>query len=168
VKISSEENEDNRWLFFILIIFFLCIISFVIYIIMQEWYKRKYETHLFKNRNNLYNLIKYIENAKKKNLTDNQIYSKLKKTGWKSEQINYALNKQSGKRTGMFEVPFIKILNKFKKKKVQPLNQNIPQKKMSFNPMKKIFKRKNVQGINPNAPQNKNIRFNPNRKFKKF
>jgi len=38
---------------------------------------------------------------------------KLRKAGWKSEQIDYALKKHAGKTTGMFEIPVLKFLNIF-------------------------------------------------------
>lgn len=94
----------------------LLIIALVIYILLQEWYKRKYESHLFKDKNELYNLIFFIKNAKNKNLTDKQIIDQLKKTGWKAEKIEYALNKFYGKRTGMWEIP---IFRWFEKRKMQ-------------------------------------------------
>ena len=101
---------------------------------MQEWYKRRYENYLFKNRNNLYNLISYIENSKKKGMKDGEITSKLKKSRWKSEQISYVMRKYSGKRTGIFEIPIDKILTIFKKKNIlkkQVQNKNLPIKKVN-------------------------------------
>ncbi len=53
---------------------------------------------------NLYNLINYIENEKKKGTGERDIAGKLKKSGWNSEQVTYALRKYAGKRTGMPEI----------------------------------------------------------------
>ncbi|MAH03401.1 hypothetical protein CMI39_01295 [Candidatus Pacearchaeota archaeon] len=131
---SEEEGKKSKWIIFILVIFLLIFIGFVGYIIMQEWYKRKYENYLFKNRNNLYNLISYIENSKKKGMKDGEITSKLKKSRWKSEQISYVMRKYSGKRTGIFEIPIDKILTIFKKKNIlkkQVQNKNLPIKKVN-------------------------------------
>ncbi|MBU2562106.1 MAG: PKD domain-containing protein [Nanoarchaeota archaeon] len=141
---DSEDGGDNKngfsnWIFviIILIVFF----GLVLYIIMQEWYKRKYETHLFKNRNYLYNLINYIENAKKRGMTNQEIEEKLKKSGWTSEQIRYAMRKHAGKRTGMFEIPIDKVLNKFKRKKT-----DVPKKQVPFQP--KTYRPQRFSGAN--------------------
>lgn len=153
LSITEEPDEKNEKLskmaLFILIVFLLAIIGVVIYIILQEWYKRKYEAYLFKNRNELYNLISYIQSSKKKGLEDKEIIVKLKKAGWKFEQITYVIRKYSGKRTGMLEIPVGKILGKFKKEKVK----NITPGKLRGNfPRSKTF-----------SP-----RFNPKRTGKRF
>ncbi|MCK4553334.1 PKD domain-containing protein [Candidatus Pacearchaeota archaeon] len=103
IEIGEEEN-GFKWIFFIFILFFLILTGGVVYVILQEWYKRKYESHLFKKKNDLYNLMIYITQERKKGSSDKEIYSKLKKSGWSSEQANYVLRKHSGKRTGMFEI----------------------------------------------------------------
>lgn len=113
---TTEESGNYKWVFFVLIIFFLVVVGFVFYIILQEWYKKRYETYLFKDRNFLFNLISYINNMKKKGMEENVIEGKLRKAGWNSEQINYVMKKYLGKRTGMFEIPVDKILKKFGKK----------------------------------------------------
>jgi PKD repeat protein len=139
VKIVPE--EPPRWIFLILIFMFLFFIFLTIYIILQEWYKRRYETYLFKDRNNLFNLVIYIETSKKKNLSEKEIYKALKKAGWNSEQIDYALKKHSGKRTGMFEIPgtrklLEKIENLFKKKKIPENSSIVP--RQGFYPRKRF------------------------------
>lgn len=83
----------------------LLFVSFIVYIMLQEWYKKNYESSLFKDKNQLYNLIYFIGNAKRQRLDDNQIKQKLKKEGWKGEQITYAIRKFYGKRVGMWEIP---------------------------------------------------------------
>ncbi len=83
--------------------------TLVLYIILQEWYKRRYERHLFKNSNDLYNLVNFIYNARVSGLSDNEIRKKLKGTGWTGERITYAFKKIDGKRTGMWEIPIFKI-----------------------------------------------------------
>ena len=123
VSDTFEEGDDegtSKKIIFILIISLLAIIGFVAYIILQEWYKKKYEAHLFKNKNSLYNLINYIENAKRKGVESGMMEERLKKVGWSSEQIRYVTRKYSGKRTGMFELDVGKILNRLKKKNVLP------------------------------------------------
>ena len=58
------------------------VVAFGLYILLQEWYKRNYENYLFKNKNNLYNLLFFIKNAKAKGLRESAIVSKLKKSKW--------------------------------------------------------------------------------------
>ena len=132
-SINGKEKKISKWVLFILILFLLAIIGFIVYIVLQEWYKKKYENYLFRNRNNLYNIITYINNAKKKGLENEEISIKLKKAGWNSEQVKYVMKKYSGKRTGMFEIPIEKILSKFKKK-------NIQQQKTAISPNQNLHK----------------------------
>ena len=99
--------------------FFLFIAGIAVYIFLQQWYKHKYETYLFKNRNFLFNLINYIDNQKKKGVKESEIFRKLKKAGWNSEQVNYVLRKYLGKRTGMLEIPIERILKRFKQSSPQ-------------------------------------------------
>jgi len=115
---TEKERSFSKNVLFVLILALLLIIGIASYIILQEWYKKKYENHLFKNKNDLHNLVMYIENSKSKGLKNKDITGKLKKVGWKPEQINYVIKKHSGKRTGMFEIPIGKIFNIFKKEKV--------------------------------------------------
>ncbi len=98
-------------------IILVILIGLIAYIIMQEWYKRYYEKHLFKNKNDLYNLISFIDNSRKQGEGRLDIVKKLRKAGWKSEQITYAYKKLKGKRTGMWEIPVMRIFEKIKLKK---------------------------------------------------
>ncbi len=109
---TTKEDQTFKWIFFGLIIFFLLLFVAVVYIILQKWYSKRYETHLFKNKNDLYNLISFIENSKRKGIENNKIIESLRKSGWSHEQINYIVKKYLGKRTGMFELPVQKILKK--------------------------------------------------------
>lgn len=112
----------SKWVYFTLIIVFVIIIGFLVYLILYDWYKKRYETHLFRDRNNLFNLVNYINNEKIKGTSDNDLIKNLKKSGWSSEQITYALKKYEGKVTGMHDIP---ILNLFKRKnKIQVKNYN--------------------------------------------
>ena len=117
IDISEDKERLSRQTIFILSIILAFFIGFIVYIVIQQWYKRKYEDYLFKNKNDLYNIISYIESAKKRGLKDKEIRVKLKKVGWNSEQVTYVMKKYAGKRTGMFEIPIDKVLNLFKKKK---------------------------------------------------
>jgi len=112
IEIGGIE-KGSKWVFFIFVLLFLVLVGVGLYILLQEWYKKRYEGYLFKKKNDLYNLMVYITEGKKKGLSNKEIYSKLKKAGWNSEQVNYVLRKHSGKRTGMFEII------SFEKKKTQ-------------------------------------------------
>lgn len=116
-------GEESKWGLFTAVIIGILIIALIVYIILQQWYKHKYENHLFNDRNNLLNLIHYIDNATKKGLNENEIDERLKKAGWNSEQREYALKKYAGKRTGMFELPITKILEKLKKDEDKEITQ---------------------------------------------
>ncbi len=83
------------------------IIALAIYIFLQEWYKKNYENSLFKDKNQLYNLIYFISNAKRQSLSDDEIRKRLKGQ-WRLEQINYAIKKFEGKRAGMWELPIFR------------------------------------------------------------
>ena len=115
----TKEGQLKKWILFSIIAVIIIIIAIVVYVILQIWYKKKYESSLFKNRNNLYNLVNYIQNEKNKGTREGQIVGKLRKTGWTSEQIRYALRKHAGKRTGMPEIPVGKILKEKNNKEMK-------------------------------------------------
>jgi len=100
----------------ILYVVLLIVGFFVVYIILQEWYKRNYEKHLFKNPDELYNLVHFINNSRKIGIVQEEIKKKLLGAGWSREQITYATKKLDGKRTGMFEIP---VFRYFEKQKVK-------------------------------------------------
>lgn len=120
VSIINIDNTPltSNWTIVILALLLLLILALAVYIFLQEWYKKNYETHLFRDRNNLYNLVNYIETSKKKGINEKEIYQSLKRARWNSEQIDYAMKKHAGKRTGMFEIPIGKITRLFRKKEV--------------------------------------------------
>jgi PKD repeat protein len=93
---------------FIIWIGILLVVVLIVYVILQEWYKKHYEGHLFKDKNELYNLINFIYNSRTAGLKDIEISKKLRKVGWKKEKIRYAFKKIDGKRTGMWEIPLFK------------------------------------------------------------
>jgi PKD repeat protein len=128
LDVDIEDGENNmKWIIFILVILLLLILGVVGYIFLQQWYKKKYERHLFKDQNQLYNLLNYVESSKKKGVDIEEIGKKLKKQGWSSEQITYVTKKHGGKRTGMAEIPVQKVLGMFRKK--TSVNKNIPPKR---------------------------------------
>jgi hypothetical protein len=115
---GSTEPKGKKfvpWIYLMVIIAF-----FVTYIILQEWYKKYYETHLFNNKDDLFNLLNFIYNARHGGILDKEIKIKLKKSGWNIEQIDYAFKKLDGKRTGMFEIPIFKFFeNRRVEKEIQ-------------------------------------------------
>ncbi|MDP3986837.1 MAG: PKD domain-containing protein [Nanoarchaeota archaeon] len=113
----GERGKISRELILVLSIIFLIIATMTTYLLLQQWYRKKYEKYLFPNRNDLYNIIHYVNNAKKKDHTDKEITQSLKKAGWSSEQIKYAIKKYEGKKTGMFELPLPRIFGKGKETK---------------------------------------------------
>ncbi len=115
--IPTETETPFNWKMFGIAIIALLVVGFIVYIILQGWYKRKYEGHLFKNKNDLYNLFHFIEVQRGKGIAEGDIHEKLKKAGWDGEQIKYSMKKYSGKRTGMLEIPIDKLFSVFEKKK---------------------------------------------------
>lgn len=104
------------WGKIILILIIIILVFFVLYGILQIWYKRHYESYLFKNPDDLYNMINFIYNSRLSGLVDGEIKNKLSKSGWNSEQIAYAFKKIDGKRTGMFEIPIFNLFDNQKTK----------------------------------------------------
>ncbi|MDP4039832.1 MAG: hypothetical protein Q8P57_04620 [Candidatus Pacearchaeota archaeon] len=116
-SVSCPEDCSNKWFKFTLIGWILLIFfALVIYIFLQEWYKKHYQKRLFPEENDLYNLVNFIYNARKSRLSDELIKDRLEKEGWAGEKVSYAFKKIEGKRLGMLEIPVLKFLEK---KKVQ-------------------------------------------------
>jgi len=112
----------------------LLFVAMIVYSLLSVWYKRRYESYLFKNRNDLYNLILYVNSSKKKGEGESIMITNLKRAGWTGEQITYVLKKYSGKRTGMIELPLTKFIDKLFDKAEKP---NPQQPKV--NPVKRPF-----------------------------
>lgn len=103
-----------KWLIFWIAILIIAIL--VIYIALQEWYKKRYETYLFRNSDDLYNVINFIHNSRNSGLSEQEMKKKLSAQGWSGEQLIYAIRKFEGKRTGMFEIPLFRA---FEQKKIK-------------------------------------------------
>ncbi|MEK6818494.1 MAG: PKD domain-containing protein, partial [Nanoarchaeota archaeon] len=121
-----DEQGNFRWRFFLGWTSFLLLGFLVIYLILQSWYKRHYEKSLFKNPDDLYNLINFIYNARKAYLEDRTTREKLLEKKWKKEQIVYGFKKMDGKRTGMWEIPVFKFLENRKVRKEIQKKQGQP------------------------------------------
>ena len=110
---TPERGKPYWWI--VLIYAALIIAALAAYIFLQEWYKKNYENSLFKDKSELYNLMAFIKNARQQGIAKKDMSERLKKSGWKGEQISYAENKLDGKRIGMWELP---LLSYFQKKKM--------------------------------------------------
>jgi len=108
---SSDCKPWGKAIFWIIVVL---IFVFILYILAQEWYKRKYESYLFKDKNDLYNLVNFIDNAEKQAMNREEIFQRLKDKGWHHEQIVYAYKKYKGERTGMWEIPIFRFSEKKK------------------------------------------------------
>lgn len=118
IIVSAEDSEilpyepgPYPWKPVTAVLLMLLVVIFIIYGILQIWYKRRYEAHLFRNRDDLFNLINFIYNSRFSGTKDPEIKSKLLKASWKTEQITYAFKKLDGKRTGMFEIPIFNLFD---------------------------------------------------------
>ncbi len=93
--------ETYKWPIFIFLIFILFIIFVIVYRAAGNWYNKKYENHLFPNKNQLYNIINYVHASKERGVKDKEISDSLLKAKWSSEQVRYIMRKYAGKNPGM-------------------------------------------------------------------
>jgi len=84
-----------------------------VYTGLQIWYKKRYESYLFKDAAQLYNLLMYVANARARGMNDLRIRAELISKGWSSERVNYVMKKSRGKRTGMFDIIPIEFISAF-------------------------------------------------------
>lgn len=118
-ELPECEKRSGLWLYLLLALGILAS-----YIVLQEWYKRRYQSYLFPNTDDLYNVINYIHNSRLSGMNDGQIRKGLADMKWKQEQINFALKKIDGKRTGMWEIPIFKFFENRKiKKEIEKRNE---------------------------------------------
>ncbi|MBI5803620.1 PKD domain-containing protein [Candidatus Pacearchaeota archaeon] len=122
----TDDEGNFLWGRFIIGMAILIVLILAIYLLLQSWYKRYYEKHLFKNPDDLYNLINFIYNSRKSGVSEKQITAKLSEKKWKNEQIVYAFKKIDGERTGMWEIPLFKFMENKKVKKEIERKQGAP------------------------------------------
>ncbi len=108
--------------FYVLLVFAF----FATYIVLQELYKKFYEGHLFPNKNDLFNLINFMNNTENQGVLKVEIFSKLREMDWNSEQLDFAWKRLHGKRTGMFEIPIFRFWENRKVGKEIEKRQGMP------------------------------------------
>ncbi len=93
VSLPSESYEEEKSK--LPIVFGLILVFVVIFGLIAIWlpYLKKRESILFPNKLDLYNITTFIKNSINSGYSTAEIKMKLKKAGWKPEQINYALAK---------------------------------------------------------------------------
>jgi len=94
----------------VLYILLVIALMYSLYIFLQKWYKTKYEGYLFKNRQDLHNMLYFVSSSLRRGKEEKEIIGELKKAGWSGEQIDYATRKISGKQIGLPEIR-LKIKN---------------------------------------------------------
>ena len=119
-------NDCKPYLLIFLFLTGLFFAFLIVYIALQEWYKRHYEYKLFPDKNQLFNIINFINNSLNQGNKKSIIFNNLKDLGWSEEQLTYAWNKFHGKRTGMWEIPIFKWVENKQVKKELEKRQNIP------------------------------------------
>ena len=102
-SVGDSTKQGFRWDLFLEVLGGAVVLLLIIYFIMRSWYKKNYESHLFKKANDLYNLINFIYNSRVADLEDADIKKKLKEAGWTGEQISYGFNKIDGKGFNLFD-----------------------------------------------------------------
>jgi len=159
----SDCKKTWFWIAFFWMIILL-FIAFVFYIILQEWYKRHYESSLFKDKNQLFNLINYINNCELHGVLKGEVYKQLRGMQWKDENIDYAWNKLHGLRTGMWEIPIFKkyehnkVKDELRKRQMtgekpnprtvvmnRPVTQIRAQPRLQLRPQPKDLQRSNIK-----------------------
>lgn len=130
----QEEGKEFKWLLFILILIGVVFLGVILYIVLQVWYKKKYENYLFKDKNAYYNMVNYVHREKIQGKSDIEIAKALRKAKWNNEQIRFVMRKYAGKKTGMAEIPIPKV----KPEKTAKQIRNMPRRNsMSRRPIKK-------------------------------
>ncbi len=107
-------HDCHPWKRTIFFWFLVLIGAIVAYIMISQWYRVNYESHLFKNRNDVFNLIQFMHSATSRGLSKKEINEKLLSYGWNNEQIGYAFRKIEGKNIVPFDISVL-----FNKKKLK-------------------------------------------------
>jgi len=131
-------NDCKSYFWTIILLIFVLIIGFTGYIVLQEWYKRYYERHLFKDKNQLFNLMSFMRNAERQKMGRKAIFKNLRARKWNREQLTFAWKKMHGKRTGMFEIPIFGFLERKK------INKELAKRRVVNAPVNRLVGRVGV------------------------
>lgn len=126
------------------IVYVIIAILFVlgIYTFLQIWYKKRYEVYLFRDANQLYNLLMYVTNARARGQTDGVIAAALRQKGWSGERINYVIRKSRGQRTGLPEIIPIERIAAYRRNRMARRKiATVPQQQFGRNINKSGFQR---------------------------
>lgn len=158
-KTCRSDCAPVVWTWVWLILFL--VLALIAYSILQVWYKRKYEEYLFRDREEMFNLISFIENARANKLSNVQIKEVLLTKGWDRDQVEYAILRSEGKNPGMFEIiPVDKVISRIEmKKKVSKVEDKKPVAPLNPSPVKPGTQRPAFSPFNynrqgPVSPQN--------------
>ncbi|MFZ1971005.1 MAG: PKD domain-containing protein [Candidatus Nanoarchaeia archaeon] len=88
---ASVKMGVNKYLVLALIIAGIIFVIVIVVFALIRWYRFRYESYLFKDRNDLYNIINYINSSKTKGLKNREIEKNLRKSRWSSEQVDYVM-----------------------------------------------------------------------------
>jgi len=123
---DCKPTKLATWYFITLGIILFCFYSFLAW-----WYKYRYESRLFINKTQVYNIVMFILNSRSNGLSDWRIRDLLGQKSWNSEQISYGFKKANGQRIGFPEIiPIEKIKLFFMKIKVKANSLNHPAPKI--------------------------------------
>jgi PKD domain len=97
---TTDKPEPNRTWILVVIFGGIIVVGILGYIFIGKWYKDRYESYLFKDKNDLYNIINYIHSAKSRGVKEEDIEKNLRKSTWTSEQVSYIMKRYAGKSVG--------------------------------------------------------------------
>lgn len=140
---SDCKQPTSKLIFYLILV---VVFALVFYTLLQIWYKRNYENHLFGDRRELYNILMFIANARARGNQDSDIRRNLSKQGWSHERLTYVFRKSRGKRTGMVEIiPIGKISAYMMNRKARAKIATSSQQQMGRNINKSRFQRRPIR-----------------------
>ncbi|HTZ42103.1 MAG TPA: PKD domain-containing protein [Candidatus Omnitrophota bacterium] len=99
---APAKSSGNKILVFIIVLGAAIFLGLLVYVLVGRWYKKKYENYLFKDKNDLYNIINYVHSLTSKGIKNPDIERNLRKAKWNPEQISYVMKRYAGKKVGIF------------------------------------------------------------------
>lgn len=97
----TSPSGNNKMIILIIIVASIILVGGIAYVLIGRWYQKRYESYLFKDKNDLFNIVNYVHSAKTKGVANPEIEKNLKKSNWNSEQIGYIMKKYAGKAVGI-------------------------------------------------------------------